>query len=75
VLAPGGERLAKRTRPPSIAALRARGAAPAAVAGALAASAGLCAAGARIDPRELVATFRLDAIARAPAVLDEAALT
>ena len=41
VLTPGGERLAKRTRPASLASLRARGVAPEAVVGALAASAGL----------------------------------
>src|SRR5207248_869543 len=47
VLAPGGERLEKRTRPASVADLRARGLPPEIVVGALAASAGLCAPGDR----------------------------
>jgi glutamyl-tRNA synthetase len=70
VLAPGGERLAKRTRPTSIAALRARGVAPAAVVGVLAASAGLCAAGERPMPRDLVAGFELARIDRRAAVIE-----
>jgi glutamyl-tRNA synthetase len=70
VLAPGGERLAKRTRPPSVASLRAAGVAPDAVVGALAASAGLCIPGARLAPRALVRGFALSAIARRPAVID-----
>jgi len=57
VLAPGGERLAKRTRPPSLAALRARGVSADAIVGALAASAGLGAAGGRVTARDLVAKF------------------
>jgi glutamyl-tRNA synthetase len=75
VLAPGGERLAKRTRPASIGELRARGVASETVVGALAASAGLCAPGARARPWDLVAGFSLARVARAPAVIDGAALT
>jgi glutamyl-tRNA synthetase len=75
VLAPGGERLAKRTRPASLADLRARGVAPEAVVGALAASAGLCGAGDRPRARDLVAGFALTRVARAPAVVDAAALS
>jgi glutamyl-tRNA synthetase len=70
VLAPGGERLQKRTRPLSVASLRARGLPPEAVVGALAASAGLCAPGARVTARALVPSFDLAAIDRASAVLD-----
>ena len=74
VLAPGGERLAKRTRPSSLAELRARGVTPEAVLGALAASAGLCAAGERPRPWDLVAGFALARVSREPAVVDGAAL-
>jgi glutamyl-tRNA synthetase len=70
VLAPGGERLAKRTRPASVADLRARGVAPEAVVGALAASAGLCAAAERPRAWDLVSGFQLTRVARAPAVID-----
>jgi len=70
VLAPGGERLAKRTRPASLADLRGRGVAAEAVVGALAASAGLCAPGARLHPGDLVSTFALARIDKAPSVLD-----
>jgi glutamyl-tRNA synthetase len=69
VLAPGGERLAKRTRPLSIAALRERGDLPEAVVGALAASAGLCAPGTRLGARDLIAAFSLAAIARETVVI------
>jgi glutamyl-tRNA synthetase len=75
VLAPGGERLAKRTRPPSVGELRARGMAPEAVIGALAASAGLCAPTSSVAAAALVPTFSLERLDRAPAVLDAAALT
>jgi len=57
VLAPGGERLAKRTRPPSVAELRARGVGAETIVGALAASAGLAAPGERVNPRDLIARF------------------
>jgi glutamyl-tRNA synthetase len=70
VLTPGGERLAKRTRPASLADLRARGVAPDAVVGALAASAGLVAPGARARPAELVSGFALTRVDKAPAVVD-----
>jgi glutamyl-tRNA synthetase len=70
VLAPGGERLAKRTRPAALADLRARGVAPEAVVGALAASAGLGESGARTRAGELVAGFSLARLARAAAVID-----
>jgi glutamyl-tRNA synthetase len=66
LLAPGGERLAKRTRPASLASLRARGLAAREVVGALAASADLVAAGARASARDLVAGFTLARVARAP---------
>jgi len=69
VLTPEGERLAKRTRPPSIASLRERGVTAQAVIGALAASAGLCAQGERITAAALVPTFSLAAIDRRPAVI------
>jgi glutamyl-tRNA synthetase len=74
VLAPGGERLAKRTRPTSVGALREQGADPAAIVGTLAASANLCAPGARAHPRDLVTAFDLARIPRSPAILDAAAL-
>ncbi|HEY7375132.1 MAG TPA: tRNA glutamyl-Q(34) synthetase GluQRS [Polyangia bacterium] len=69
VLAPTGERLAKRTRPEAVADLRARGVAPAAVIAALAASAGLVPAGAAAMPADLVAGFSLAGIDRRPAVV------
>jgi glutamyl-tRNA synthetase len=68
LLAPGGERLAKRTRPATLAALRARGVPAAVVVGALAASAGLCAEGATMSPPALISGFRLGAVRRTPAV-------
>ena len=68
LLTPDGDRLAKRTRPVTLATLRGRGEDPEVVVGALAASAGLAPAGARRAARDLVAGFELAAIARAPAV-------
>src|SRR5260221_7598245 len=59
VLAPGGERLAKRTRPASVADLRARGLPPEVIIGALAASAGLCAPGDHPRAWDLVVGFGL----------------
>jgi glutamyl-tRNA synthetase len=50
-----GERLAKRTRPSSIAAMRERGMDPVELVGRLACSAGLCEAGARLSPAMLLA--------------------
>jgi glutamyl-tRNA synthetase len=55
LLTPGGDRMAKRTRPPSIETLRADGADPRAVVGRLAASAGLCERRAELTPIELLA--------------------
>jgi glutamyl-tRNA synthetase len=75
VLAPGGERLAKRTRPAPLADLRARGVAPEVVVAALGASAGLCARGARPRAWDLVSGFALARIERAPVVIDATALT
>jgi glutamyl-tRNA synthetase len=69
VLSPGGERLAKRTRPVSIASLRERRVAPPVVVGALAASAGLCPPAAAVTAAELVATFSLASVTRTPAVV------
>jgi glutamyl-tRNA synthetase len=74
VLAPGGERLAKRTRPRSIADLRARGVAPEAVAGALAASAGLVAPGTRVTAAELARAFDIGRLSPEPALIDDGAL-
>ena len=59
VLSPGGERLAKRTRPPSIAGLRERGVPADILVGALAASAGLCAPGDVASRGALVPDVRL----------------
>jgi glutamyl-tRNA synthetase len=69
VLAPGGERLAKRTRPTSLASLRERGVSPEAVLAALATSAGL-APGRPISARELLIGFSLAALARDPVALE-----
>jgi glutamyl-tRNA synthetase len=74
VLAPGGERLAKRSRPAAVGDLRAAGLAPEVVVGALAASAGLCPPRARVRPADLVATFDPGRLAREPAALDPSAL-
>ena len=70
VLTPGGERLAKRTRPAALASLRASGLPPEAVIGALAASAGLCAPGRSMPAAALVDGFSLAQIAREPAVVE-----
>ena len=69
VLAPGGQRLAKRTRPPSVADLRRRGVAPAVLVGALAASAGLAPPGVALAARDLVADFDRSRIIRTPVEL------
>jgi glutamyl-tRNA synthetase len=69
VLTPGGERLAKRTRPAALASLRASGLPPEAVIGALAASAGLCAPGRSMPAAALVDGFSLAQIAREPVVV------
>jgi glutamyl-tRNA synthetase len=69
VVGEDGERLAKRHGALSLGELRARGADPRAVAGLLAALSGLAPEGARVSPGELVATFSLARVPRAPAVL------
>lgn len=69
VLAAGGERLAKRTRPASLKAMRDKGVAPEVVVGALAASAGL-GDGSSAWPRDLVAQFSLARIRREPAIVE-----
>ena len=74
LLAPGGERLAKRTRPGALADLRAAGVAPEAVVGALAASAGLAQEGARLRAAALRDRFTLGTIVRTPATIDPASL-
>jgi len=66
VLSPGGERLAKRTRPVSVGDLRQRGMAPEEIVGALAASAGLVAAGVRATPADLIAEFTFERLRREP---------
>ncbi len=70
VLAPTGERLAKRTRPPSVGQLREAGVPPERIIGALAASAGLCPPGARARPEELVAAFALSRVRRGAVVVE-----
>jgi glutamyl-tRNA synthetase len=64
VLSPGGERLAKRTRPLSVGDLRARGVTAEEIVGALAASAGLVPEGTRVRPAELVADFSFKRLRR-----------
>jgi len=70
VVTPGGERLAKRTRPASLASLRQRGVAPETVVGALAASAGLRPPGREMPAGALVDGFSLKDLARDPVVLE-----
>jgi len=74
VLAPGGARLAKRTRPASLASLRARGVAPETVVGVLAASAGLVPPGTRLPARALVDGFAIERVDRRSAVIDDGIL-
>jgi glutamyl-tRNA synthetase len=69
VLSPTGERLAKRTRPASIASLRERGVTVEAVLSALATSAGL-APGRRTSARDLLPGFSLAEIRRGPVALE-----
>lgn len=64
VLAPDGERLAKRNRPASLHDLRADGAGPADVIGKLAATAGLVPEGTRVTAKDLVAGFDLAKVPR-----------
>jgi glutamyl-tRNA synthetase len=67
VVGEDGERLAKRHGALSVGELRARGADPARVVGALAALSGLVPEGTAARPADLVAGFRLGAIPREPA--------
>lgn len=71
VLAPDGERLAKRNRPASVHDLRADGAQPADVIGMLAATAGLVPEGTRATAKELVAGFDLAKVPREAVTLGE----
>jgi glutamyl-tRNA synthetase len=64
LLTAGGERLAKRTRPESLASMRDSGTAPEDIVGALAASLGLVAEGTRARAHDLIADFRLERLAR-----------
>lgn len=70
VLSADGERLAKRTRPATIASLRERGLLPEAVVGALAGSAGLAAPDRPTSCRALLGGFRLAAVTRGPVGLE-----
>jgi glutamyl-tRNA synthetase len=74
VLAPGGERLAKRTRPPSIGALRAHDVDAETVVGVLAASAGLASPGEWLSARALVARFDWSRVPTTAVTIDAAAL-
>ena len=74
VVGEDGERLAKRHGAPSLGALRARGAAPEAVVGLLAALSGLAPRGTHVTARELLAGFAIERLLRAPAVLRAADL-
>ncbi|MES1210675.1 MAG: tRNA glutamyl-Q(34) synthetase GluQRS [Pseudomonadota bacterium] len=69
VVTPGGERLAKRTRPASVKTLRDRGVAASRIVGLLAGSAGMGGSQPR-HAKELVAEFDLARVPREPAVLD-----
>jgi glutamyl-tRNA synthetase len=66
VLSPGGERLAKRSRPVSVGDLRAGGVSAETIVGALAASAGLVPAGNTVRPSDLIASFDLARVSRTP---------
>jgi hypothetical protein len=71
VLSAAGDRLAKRSGgDTSIADLRAAGLSPGIVVGALAASAGLCAAGQEARPADLVAAFDLARLPRQPVTIE-----
>lgn len=74
VLGSDGARLSKRHGGSAVRALGERGLAPARIVGLLAATLGLCPPDARVTPRELVAGFALDRIARAPTLLEPDAL-
>ena len=70
VLGPDGARLSKRHGAIGVRALRDRGRSPAHVVGLLAATLGLVPAGTTCLPRDLVSTFDLSRITRAPTTLD-----
>lgn len=74
VLAPGGERLAKRNRPAAVRDLLARGIEPEALVGALAASAGLCPPGTRARPVDLVSAFAWSRLNPRAVVIDPESL-
>ncbi len=67
MLAPGGERLAKRHRPVSLRQLREAGTRPEAVVGWLAASCGLAEEGEEVTPGDLIRRFSLERLPREPA--------
>jgi glutamyl-tRNA synthetase len=69
VVGEDGARLAKRHGALALGELRARGAAPEAVVGLLAALSGLCPPGTRCAPRDLTGGFRLDRVPKTPALL------
>ena len=69
VVGPDGRRLAKRHGDTRLSALRAAGVRPEALVGMLAWSCGWLAEARPVTPRELVPSFRLDAVPRAPFVL------
>jgi len=75
VVGPDGERLAKRHAALSLGQLREGGADPRAVVGFLAALSGLAPEGRLLGPVELVPGFRLERLARGPAVLHPEALS
>jgi glutamyl-tRNA synthetase len=72
LLAPGGEKLAKRTRPMAVGDLRRGGVSPEAIVGALAASAGICPPGQALRPADLLSGFVLDRVTRFPTAFDPA---
>ncbi len=71
LLGPAGERLAKRTRPQSIADLRASGVTAGQIIGAMGTSVGLCAAGVALRPLDLLAMFDLARLPRVPSIADD----
>jgi glutamyl-tRNA synthetase len=75
VLSPGGERLAKRTRPISIGDLRQRGMPAERIVGALAASAGLLAPGRDAFPSDLLRGFQLASVGTKSVNFDSTTLT
>lgn len=74
VLAPSGERLAKRSRPETMREILARGIEVQALVGALAASAGLCNPGQRMRARDLVAGFSWSKVTKSAVVIDPVTL-